>query len=396
MDNQNPPAGDGVPISARDALIGRERIRGATRIIAEGSAAAAVTVEQIRLVAADVELFCRTHKISRKELATAVGFSATVMSEFFSGKYRGNNAQLAIELESWLVEEEGRRSRPQTTQFVWSNVALEVKAVATYAVDFRKIALVYGPDTSGIGKTTALKAIHQELGPRRSGLITIDKIDASPYGLLSKICRALHIGDMGTRSSRFGRIVEALAGRSYLLMIDQIHNLRFCKGDQPFYILADLWDATQSAQLWCGTADLVMYLNRQQRKNLDESLAQVRRRIFPAVDLMESLRAGGGGGDRLVTVSQVREMFARNKLKLTDAAARFLCDLCNTPDSGAVGLCSAIVEYATMMCEVKNIGMIDVPILKEALRRGFSPQRADALLTRMAEPLAAAAIARAG
>jgi DNA transposition AAA+ family ATPase len=396
MDNPTQSTDSDAPISARDALIGRERIRGATRIIAEGIDAAAVTAEQIQLVANDVELFCRTHKISRKQIGVATGYSAGVVSDFLTGKYAGSKAQVAISLESWLIEEEIRRSQPQAVQFVWTNVALEIKSVASYALDFKKMALVYGPDSAGVGKTTALHAIHQELGPRRSSLVTIDKVDASPTGLLSKIARSLHVGDTGSCNMRFRRIVDHLIGRSHLLMIDQIHNLRGAKDDRPFYILADIFDATGTAQLWCGTADLVGYLNRQQRRTSDESLAQIRRRLFPCVDLMESLRGSDGGGDRLVTVEQVREMFARNKLKLTNAAARFLCELCNQPDSGGVGLCVQILEYATMMAGIKNLGSIDVPLLKEALRRGFSPQRADALLNRMADPLATAAIARAG
>lgn len=354
-------------------------------MIAEGTDAATVTDEQIQQVANDVELFCRNHKISRKDVARATGYSPGVASDFLSGKYAGNKAQVAIDLEAWLVEEEGRRSRPETTQFVWTNVAMEIKAVANYCLDKRKISLVYGPDTSGIGKTTALQAIHQEIGPRRSSLITIDKVDANPTGLLKKICRGIRKDDNGTNAVRFARIVTHLTGRSHLLLIDQIHNLRGAKEDKPFYILADIYDATKTAQLWCGTADLVSYLQRQQVRNADESLAQIRRRIFPYVDLMEGLRSGGsdGGGDMLVTVEQVREMFARNKLKLAGAAARFLCEICNQPDSGSIGLCVQVVEYATMMAEVRRATSIDLPLLKEALRRGFSPRRTDALLHRM-------------
>lgn len=376
-------------LSASEALIGRERIRGATRMIAEGTDAANVTEEQINGVAADLELFLKAHRISRTECGRATGYSASVISDFINGVYRGDRAKVAIDLESWLVAEEARRSRPATTQFVWTNVALEIKSTANYCLDYRKISLVYGPETSGIGKTTALKAIHQELGPRRSALITIDKVDASPIGLLKKICAGLGEKDAGRRDVLFKRAVEALRGRSHLMLLDQIHNLRGAAKDEPLYVLTDLYNATNTAQLWCGTADMVAYLDRKTKRGVDnESLAQIRRRIFPCVDLMESLRGGGaggsgGGGELLVSVEQVREMFARNKLKLTAAASRFLCELCNQPDSGAIGLCVQIVEYSTMMAEVKNLPSIDLPVLKEAMRRGFTPHRADLLLQRL-------------
>lgn len=76
----------------------------------------------------------------------------------------------------------------------------------------------------------------------------------------------------GEATARFERIVEKLNGRSHLLLVDQVHNLREAKGDKPLYILADLYDATQTAQLWSGTADLVTYLDRQRSKAADESL----------------------------------------------------------------------------------------------------------------------------
>jgi DNA transposition AAA+ family ATPase len=372
-------------------LIDRERIRGASRMIAEGTEATHVSAEQIAAVRGDVEIFCRNHKISRKQLATAVGVGHATVSEFLSNKYAGNNATLAIDLENWLVEEEQRRGRPATTQFVWTNVAMQIKSVANYCLDYRKIGLVYGPDTSGIGKTTAMRAIHQELGPRRSSLATIDKVDASASGLLKKLCSAMRLAQNKSNRSLFDRVVDHLKGRSHLLLIDQIHNLRFAKDDRPFYILADLYDATQTAQMWCGTADLVGYLNRQRTKSGDESLAQIRRRIFPCVNLMEMLNSGGkdGRGQPLADVDQVREMFAKNKLKLTAAAIRFLCSLLNRPDTGGIGFCEQLVEYATMLGSMRSVHSIDVPLIKEAMNHGITSERAGTLVHEVEEADAA-------
>lgn len=354
-------------------------------MIAEGTDAAQVTEEQIATVAQDVDLFRKAHKVTTEQIARAIGYdSGGVISEFIKGSYRGNKAKIAIELESWLVEEEHRRSRPETTQFVWTNTALEIKGVCGYALDKRKIALIYGPDASGVGKTMALRAIRQQMGARRSTLVTIDKVDANPTGLLKKILQAMGKDPTGSNNQKQARIVEHLTGRNHLLMIDQIHNLRGAKEDKPFYILADIYDATNTAQLWCGTADLVTYLDRQQRRNADESLAQLRRRIFPRVDLMAGLRDGGkdgGGGKLLVTVDQVLEAFAKHKLKLTTRAARWMADLCNTPDSGSFGLASQLFEYAEFLAEMRNLPSIDLPVLQEALRSGFSATRAEALMS---------------
>jgi DNA transposition AAA+ family ATPase len=353
-------------------------------MIPEGTDAKAVTDAQIQQVADDVKTFIRAAEIKAVAVAKALGYSPGVISEFLKGTYAGNRGQVAIDLENWLVEEEVRRARPATTQFVWTNVALKIKSVANLCRDFKKIGLIYGPDASGIGKTIALRAIAQELGPRASTLATIDKVDASPTGLLRKLCDAMHVDHTGGNLRKFDRLVKALKGRSHLLMIDQIHNLRGSKEDKPFYILADLYDATQTAQLWCGTADLVGYLNRQQTRNADESLAQIRRRIFPAVDLMEGVREGGGNGEPLVTIDQIREMFARNKLKLAAPAAKFLTMLANLPDSGSVGLCVQIIEYVTAIGG-ERLKEIDVPVIKQAMQLGMTSARAELLMRHMDE-----------
>lgn len=357
-------------------------------MIPEGMEAKDVTEEQIAQVAVDVELFARANKITNKAMALAIGYSAGVISDFLAGKYAGNKGQVAIDLESWLVEAEADSHRDQTTTFVWTNVALQILSVANYCLDKRKVGMIYGPDTSGLGKTTALQAISQKMGLRRSTLVTFDKCDASPTGVLKRISQAMHIPDSGTSAQRRDRIVEYLTGRSHLLMLDQIHNLRFSKEDKPLYYLMDIFEATKTAQLWCGTSDMVNYLKRQQGKTLDEPLAQIRRRIFPSVDLMEGYAEGGdGNGEPLYTIQNIRDMFAKNRLKLTREAAQWLMALAHEPGSGALGMCFQIVEYATMVADQRGEKSLDVPILKQAMQMGITMAKADLILIKVEERL---------
>src|SRR5580704_11869606 len=129
-------------------LIGRERIRGAARAIPEGTLPDQVTPEQIAQVAADAESFRRAYKIDRKTIADDRGYSESVISAFLNGKYPASGSQVAIDLDSWLVEETEKRSHASTTQFTWTNVAMLIKATANYALDHQPIALAYGPQTS--------------------------------------------------------------------------------------------------------------------------------------------------------------------------------------------------------------------------------------------------------
>ena len=355
----------------------------------EGTDASAVTEERAREVVHDVEVYCTAckPKLSGKDLAREIGTSATTLSEVLNFKYKGDWRSVVLDLDRWLEQRYKADKAPGgRPEFVLTSVADEIRTVATLVMQTRKIGLVYGPNTSGIGKTMALQALYQELPG--SMLVTIEKVEASPTGLIRAIARALRISDTGRNTTLYGRIKEKLSGTSRLLMIDQIHNLRASRtrgdADKPFYILADLFDATGSPQLWCGTADLVAYFRRGENK--DESLAQIRRRITYVRDLMQRTRdrKDGGRGEPLVTVEQVRDMFAKNKVRLTADASRFLWKLACIPDSGGLGTCANLVLIATIVAEERKLTLIDERLLKAALRDSVQPGTFDTLTTEIA------------
>lgn len=380
-----------------DPLIQRERIRGASRMIPEGMDASKVGLDRIDQVRTDLDTFVRHYKVSIAEVAGALGRSPSVISEFLKAKYAGNNEQLAKDVDEWLADEENRRSRSQTTVYTETNVALLIKSVVSYAKEKGRISLIYGPDTTGIGKTTTLRAIWQLLGPRQCTLVTMDKVDASPTGMLVKLCRAMRLNDNGTNRGRQERIKSFLRARpdlsptkspdqvrrSHVVLIDQIHNLRYAKDDKPLYILNDIYDATGVGQVWCGTADMVHYLQKRRAKEADESLGQIRSRIFPAINLIERVEKSEGGSPMLATTEQIREMFSKNQLKLTGTAARFLCTLANIPDEGGFRVCECLVEYATEIGMQRRATQLDIDHLREALQITFSSDRFDLLVAAM-------------
>jgi DNA transposition AAA+ family ATPase len=350
-----------------DALMDRERIKGAARMLPEGTDAAAVTESQAKEIWHQVSLFLKEQGLSRKDVARDIGYSPGVISEVLNGQYKGDWRQVSIDLDAWLEGKQRQADAPSTTQFVWSSVAQEIRTVSALMCQLRRIGLVYGPETSGIGKTIALQAVHQETPG--SLFVTCDKVESNPTGLLRSIAASLRMNQSAKNATLYKNIKDRLRGTSRLLIVDQVHNLRFAKNDKPFYILCDLWDATRAPQLWCGTADLVSYLRRGQSRG-DESLAQIRSRIGYVRDLMQRCRESkdGGRGEPLCTIEQVRQMFGKNKIRLTPAAVKWLYDLANIPDSGALRTCSELVEIATITAEQIGHTTIDVPLLQAALR----------------------------
>lgn len=354
----------------------------------EGTDATAVTEEKARQVLHDVECYLAAAKLSRKDLARETGYSPSVISETLAGKYAGDSRSVILDLDRWLEQRYKSDVAPRGgTTFTWTAVAEEIRTVASLVTQTKKIGLVYGPDTSGIGKTMALQAIHQETPG--SLMITVEKVEANPTGLLRAIARALRVNDGQANRALYARIKEKLAGTSRLLIVDQIHNLRSGRRtgetDKPFYILTDLWDVTGAPQLWCGTADLAAYFRRGRGR--DESLAQIGRRLAYVRDLMQRTRDArdGGRGEPLYTIDDVRKAFARNKIRLAPDAERFLWRLACIPDSGSLGLCANLVLIATIVAEQRGLKAIDERLLKAALRDSVQPETFDRITTEIGQ-----------
>ncbi len=330
-----------------DKLIDSNRVKGASRIIADGAAPESITEEIRKAVSQAIQDYIVETKLSRSAVARSIGISTTVMSQVLNGNYSGHWQQMTIDLDLWLEQQRRRDSTSESSSFIWTSVATEIKAIADAASVMKCIGLVYGPESAGMGKTTALAAI----AAMKPGavVVTLTKVDSSAAGLLQSIEGALQIRTSiaGGARGRFKRIKERLAGTSRMLLIDQVHTLCHAHGDKPLYVLADLFDATGAPQLWCGTSDIVAYLQRGQAHG-EDSLAQIRRRIGVARDLCERTRPGNGGpGEPLYTLDEIRKVFSRGKMRITPDAIRYLWQLANTPDSGALGTAANLVKMAT-------------------------------------------------
>jgi DNA transposition AAA+ family ATPase len=345
-----------------DRLTEQARIRGASRMMPEGSKAADVTEAIARVVVDGVLKYKKEHDLVYDEIARDIGKTPSVLSEVVKFKYAGDWRSVILDLDRWLDAREESDKAPKPAEFVETKVAEEIATIASAAIALRTIALVYGPETSGLGKTMALQAVAAE----KPGciMVTVDKVRATAGGVLEQICKRLRIGYSHNDAWCFQKIVDHLKGTSRLLIVDQIHNLCGARKDKPFYMLADLQDRTNAPQLWCGTSDIVAYLRRGQAKG-EEPLSQIRSRIGMARDLTQRARSNGGGGGKLFSVDEIRKVFGQGKMRLTPDAARYLMRLANLPDSGALRTCKNLVVMAETMYG-KNGGDLTLDMLRAA------------------------------
>ena len=357
-------------------LLDAGRIRGETRMFLEGTKPDDVTTETAAQVCHEVMLYVKERNIRRHQVARDLNISPTTVSEALNGKQKGNWQQVMIDLDAWLDRSRRADANRQDRPFVLTEVAREMFGIAEIVEEEQIIGLIYSPDSSGIGKTMALNAIHREFAG--SMLVTCDKMLSSCDALTQQIARAAGVDNVGPTSKAaklYPRIVDKLKGTKRLLILDQIHNLRDQAGDKPFYILADLWEATKPAanasggapQLWVGTANLKAYFNR--RAHHDESLRQIASRIAFSRDIMERSRErSGGGGEPLFTIETIRAVFGSNRIRIAQDGMRFLAKLACLPDAGGLRTADNVVRVATRACAKDKLELITLSILLAALK----------------------------
>jgi DNA transposition AAA+ family ATPase len=336
-----------------DRLVQSERIKGASRIIPD--AAGSVTQEQATAVIEAVREYQKRTGLRWNEIARAIGARPSALSSLNSGRLHAITywQDLAIDLDLWLEQELKREAAPKPAQFVMTAVAEEVLTVASAAATLKCIGLVFGP--SGIGKSMALRAVAAE---KPGTIFTSMKTAATgATDVLQTIAAQLGIRDFCrmNRRSVMARIEEILKGTPRLIIVDEIHKLCGAKDDAGLHVLRDIYDATGVPMLWCGTIDVVAYLERAESKRGREPLAQIRRRIGIARDLTERTRGGPGGpGEPLFSVDEIRRVFARGKMRITPDAARYLMMLANLPESGALGTVKNLMLMAQQINETSG------------------------------------------
>lgn len=329
-----------------DHLIDGARIRGESRMILDTTDPGTITREQGEAVINAVLAYLNDSGVKRREVAKDLNVAASTLGQVLNWKYGGQWQGIVADLDRWLEQRQKQDATPATAQFVWTKVAEEIRTVADVAVTLRKkgIGLVYGPESSGVGKTITLQALLREF--TGSALVTVEKMVSGRSGLIKSIARALRIGDQQQTEKLYARVKAELQNTNRLLMIDQIHNLTNARDHDPFFVLCDIWDATQAPQLWCGTSDIVAYLNQRQKRG-KESLAQIRRRIIIQRDLLERTRdSEDGPGEPLYTPDEIRKIFAKCPMRLAPDSVQYLAKVANEPDQGALGLVTSAVELA--------------------------------------------------
>lgn len=158
------------------------------------------------------------------QIARETGFSSTVISQFISGTYEGDNDKIADSLEKYLVIATERLESSDNTVFYpeLRNTKTSLFAVK-YAHKNCDVVLLSGD--AGAGKTTALRYYTQN----NTGVIfiTASTCTSSTSAILKEIASAIGKKATGNKSQIEKTLVSALSNSNRLIIIDEADQLTF-------------------------------------------------------------------------------------------------------------------------------------------------------------------------
>lgn len=162
-------------------------------------------------------------EFSQKEIAKVLDVSATTISMYLNGTYKGDSDAIDKKVQRFLLQADEKKEFDQRKihlNFVKTTVAARVFNIAKMCQLNGEIGVCFG--RSGYGKTTACK----EYADKNFGVIWLDPNEnANKYEIIRMLSKELCINDdYVSRASN--KIISKLNNSNYLIIVDEAENLK--------------------------------------------------------------------------------------------------------------------------------------------------------------------------
>ncbi len=198
------------------------------------------------------KLICYMNRTGQSQSAIAkkIGISPTTVSQFLSESYIGDNAEIALKVESFIYLQTMREHYAKAPNFTDKlRNTRKITAALDYVYANRCTGVVSG--VSGCGKTTALKN-YQKIA---NGVVYVqaDATKRSPCSVLKLISKAMREICKGTSSDTLDKLIDNLTGTDRLIIIDEAQHLT----SRAFDTLRALNDRAEVGVIYAGTPDII-------------------------------------------------------------------------------------------------------------------------------------------
>lgn len=168
--------------------------------------------------------FMEKSQKTQLQIAKETGILNTVISQFISGTYKGDNEEIANSIEKYLVIATERLENVDNTVFYKD---LENTKTSLFAVKYahKNCEVVLLSGDAGAGKTTAL----EYYAKNNTGVIfvTASICTSSPTAILKEIALAIGKRATGSKGQIEKMLISVLSNSNRLIIIDEADQLTF-------------------------------------------------------------------------------------------------------------------------------------------------------------------------
>lgn len=324
---------------------------------------ARLTDEQIQSVIAQFNRFTDLHKIPVAKAAIGCDYSSTVLSEWKSGKYKGDRTAITYAVNNWLELEARRIAAERPSDFISTTVAEDMRSIAKLAHTHKAMAAIVAP--SGCGKTKVLQVLKEEM----NGVLITCRDKTSSMILLRAIARELGFKvESAPRARLYDEIIDRLKSSNRPIFIDEAHRV-----GRDIGCLRSIYDEAGVPIIMVGTDEILEYIDDR-----SHGRGQFARRClkYNAMDDVRDVggRDGGQSGRDLFTVEEVRSFFEMKQIRLaSDDALMLLWALSCLPGYGSLGMALMVGGIASQFADEEGL---TAELIHAALAEFFGRPRA--------------------
>lgn len=189
-----------------------------------------------------LQQYQQEHGLSQARLATILGVSSAVISQYLKDEYKGDVATLDKKVKE-LVEREAHNRSDIKNDFVKTMGATKILDSCKKAHANKSIRLVIGE--AGLGKSRAISYYAQVV--ENVVLIRVNPT-FSVKVLLNELCQKLGLTASKNNNDNFNALVGKLAGSSRLIIVDEAEQLNY----KCLEIIRNLHDLTGVGVILAG------------------------------------------------------------------------------------------------------------------------------------------------
>jgi DNA transposition AAA+ family ATPase len=180
-----------------------------------------ISDKQIERIRQELKNYIKKTGISQGKLAGQLGFSASTLSQFLSGIYKGDVENVYTVARKHLNLQQQKAEAPKQPKFVETEISKEISTVLTFVQINNDMGAYVGDP--GIGKTITCKKFAAE-NPNVV-YISVSPATKSPIALLDEMLDALDRQEAGTMAVKQRALIKILKDTGKMFIIDESHHL---------------------------------------------------------------------------------------------------------------------------------------------------------------------------